>query len=274
MKNFIYILLPFYLVSCLNKSQPKQNLKSPDYYFALAKKYGSQQQGSEIQQIYYDSVLYVDPNNANTWWEKSTWEIKIGNYIKYFEYMNKAVELDPGAHLGWRGAVKLYYLHDYDGALKDFFDLKKLYPNATSLAARGEDLDFLIGSAYWQKNDFEEAIKYFNKSISENKNGEEWADVYTFVYLGICYNETGEKDSAKIQFEKALKYYKQCVDAYYYLSKIYLEEGNKVVALNHINNAIDYADKGFIKQDSYRDVLGQIYYSDLTDLRNSIRSDK
>lgn len=268
MKKNIFILVLISLISCLHQTQQKKDLKTSDYYFKLAKKYGKQDQGSEIQQIYYDSALYVNPKNADAWWEKSTWEIKIGNYVKYFEYMDKAVELDPDLYIGWRGVIKLYYLHDYDGALNDFFKLKKMYPNTKSLAARGEDLNHLTGSAYWQKKEYEIAIPFFKKNIEEN--GENSVDVYTFVYLGICYYEIGNKEMAKIQFQKSLEEYKECVDAHYYLSKINYENRDKESALNSIQRGIKYANKGYIKRDSYREVFGQIYYSDLIALRDSI----
>ena len=269
MKNITLILILLLNFSCSNHIEQTKNIKSAEYYYNMGKKYSEIQQGSEIESIYYDSALYVNPNYAKVWWEKSTWEIKIGNYIKYFEYMDKAVALNPDSYLGWRGVVRLYYLHDYDGALKDFFDLKKLYPNTPSLAARGEDLDLLIGTAYWQKKDYEKAIQYLNRNITVN--GEKSVDVYTFVYLGICNYEIGKKAEAKIEFEKALSYYKECVDAHYYLSKIYLENDDKKMALNHINKAIDYTNNGYLKRDGYREVFGQIYYSDLITIKDAIK---
>ena len=47
----------------------------------------------------------------------------------------------------------------------------------------------------------------------------------------------------------------------YYLSKIYFEEGKKEQALKHINEAIEYTNKLYLKKDPYREVFGQIYYS-------------
>lgn len=271
MKNYIYILSlsTFMFFSCSNNKQHTQSNKSAEYYYKLGKKYSEKKQGSEIEKIYYDSALYVNPNYAKVWWEKSTWEIKIGNYIKYFEYMDRAVELDPDMYLGWRGVIKLYYLHDYDGALKDFFKMKDMYPNISSLAVRGEDLDFLIGCAYWQKKEFNNAIEYFNRNI--DVNGEKSVDVYNFVYLGVCYYEENRKEEAKVELIKTLEFFKECVDAHYYLSKIYFEEGKKEQALKHINEAIEYTNKLYLKKDPYREVFGQIYYSDLLDIKHLIK---
>ncbi|MFV0233929.1 hypothetical protein OBK30_12820 [Empedobacter falsenii] len=268
MKNYIYILIIIGCFSCSNQRKEPINYDLAEYYYKKGKKYSEIMQGSEIETIYYDSALYINPMYAKVWWEKSTWEIKIGNYIKYFEYMNKAVDLDPDVYLGWRGVVRLYYLHDYEGALEDFFKLEKMHPNTYNLAARGEDLNFLIGTTYWQKGDFNKAIEYLNKNVIIN--GEKSVDVYTFVYLGICNYEIGNKEMAKIQFQKSLEEYKECVDAHYYLSKINYENRDKESALNSIQKGIKYANKGYIKRDSYREVFGQIYYSDLITLRDSV----
>ncbi|WP_313384143.1 hypothetical protein [Chishuiella sp.] len=267
-KNVCFIIVLFFILSCSNHSKYKKELKSSDYYFNLGKKYGEANQGNEMELIYYDSAILVNPNVAKIWWEKSTWQVKIGNYKKYFEYMDKAVELDPDVYIGWRGVIKMYYLHDFDGALKDFFALQKLHPKTKNLAARGEDLNYLIGNAYWQKKDFTKAVEYFNKNIKEN--GEKSVDVYNFIYLGICYYEMGNNSLAEMQFNKALSLSKEIVDAHYYLAKIYSVEKKQKLAEKHINKAIYYANDGYLKIDGYRDVLGQIYHSDLISLKDSI----
>jgi tetratricopeptide (TPR) repeat protein len=105
---------------------------------------------------------------------------KAGDFHTGFIYLNKAVELNPTSHLGYRGWIRLRKIRDYDNALSDFDRLDSLTPNFVD-APWGEDIDFLRGECYFGKKNYPKAIELFNRNIKNQK--EDWADIHSFVYL-------------------------------------------------------------------------------------------
>lgn len=238
------------------------DLKKEDQWF---KKAATFQQGSEMEIAYYDSIIALNPNYDNAWWEKSTWCIKKGDYINYFKYMNKAVELNPKVHIGWRGVVRLYYLRDYLGAINDLNTLIDFYPDQKDIAARGEPVLFLLGKAYWQMKEYKIAVEYLDKYIEEETttSGEEWVDVNAFLYKGICLEKQGKYIEAHKAFEKGIQYGRKFPEAYYHagIALIALKQNQK--ACEYFAKAKQYAENGYIKRDAYREVFGQLYYDDI-----------
>ena len=72
-----------------------------------------------------------------------------------------------------------------------------LTPNVSD-APWGEDIDFLRGECYFGKKDYPKAIEMFNRNIKTQK--EDWVDIHTFVYLGICEYELGDYEKAITEF--------------------------------------------------------------------------
>ena len=260
MKYYLSFLCLFFM-AC-QKDHKKQESKNMDLFFKKAATY---RQGSELEQIYYDSIISLNPNYDEAWFEKSAWSIKIGDYTNYFKYMNKAVELNPKVHIGWRGVVRLYYLRDYEGAIKDFETYMDLYPNQQNLAARGEPVLLLLGKAYWQMEEYETAIEYFNDYIEEETetSGEYWVDINAFLYKGICLYKLANYQDALESFKKGIQYNKKFPEAYYHAGKTLVELRKNSQACDYFLKAKQYAENGHIKRDGYREVFGQLYYEDI-----------
>ena len=79
--------------------------------------FASHLQGEYISQKVFDILIYQYPDYSDAYFEKSVPFNKRGDYAKGFELLDKAVELDPDIHLGYRGYMKLRFLRDYDAAL-------------------------------------------------------------------------------------------------------------------------------------------------------------
>lgn len=62
------------------------------------------------------------------------------------------------------------------------------------------NLMFFIGLAYRQKEDYDNAIYYFKKTLNLNTG-----HVDTFNEIGLCYMSMGQADNAKEYFEEALR---------------------------------------------------------------------
>lgn len=210
----------------------------------------------------YDDAIELNQDNSEAWMERSVLINKAGDFGKGFEYLNKAVELEPVKHLGYRGWIRLRKMRDYDKALIDFDRLDSLTPNFVD-APWGEDIDFLRGECHYGNKDYQKAIKAFNQSVINQE--EDWADVHTFVYLGLCEYELGNLEKAISEFQRALKQSENICEAHFGLAKTY----QKLRDFNLAKIHIDKAEKSFIykRDDYYNEYLNEIYMSEILDFK-------
>lgn len=222
-------------------------------------------QGLTLSQSMFDILTYQYPDYSNAYFEQSVALNKRGEYAEGFRLLDKAVALDPKMHLGYRGYMKLRFLNDYEGALKDFDRLDSLTPNFND-APWGEDIDFLRGEAYFGKGDYKKAISAFNRSL-ENQ-GEEWADIQTFVYLGLSEYESGNYEKAISEFHRALEQSEFTPEAYLGLAKAHQQLGDVEQAMEYILKAEDNME--YKRNDSYIEYLNEIYLQDVMEVKEEM----
>lgn len=210
----------------------------------------------------YNVAIELNQENSDAWMEKSVSFNKAGNFNKGFEFLNKAVDLEPQKHLGYRGWIRLRKMRDYDKALLDFDILDSLTPNVVD-APWGEDINFLRGECYFGKKDFHKAIEFFNRHIKDQT--EEWADIYSFVYLGICHYKLGNYEKSITDFKRALKQSPNIPESYFGLARAYQKVGQIDKARENIQKAEDYI--GSKREDYYNEFLNEIYLSEVLELK-------
>lgn len=71
-----------------------------------------------------------------------------------------------------------------------------------------EDVYYYLGVYYSTIQDFEKAVRYYEKSLSLNNEQPE-----THLNLGICYSNLDMHEKAIEEFEAAYKYNNECIDA-------------------------------------------------------------
>lgn len=223
-------------------------------------------QGSDIEQHLLDKSIELNPRNAKAWFEKSAWAIKAGNYLQYLNYMGKACELDPQSYLGWRGAVKLYYFRDYEGAIIDLHNHQALFRNAVT-SPRGENVYFLIGQAKKQSGDLSGAIEAFDKYISyiSSESGPEWVDVYCYLYRGNIFREMGNLKESLVEYDKAIGLFSNCSEAYFFMALSFFELGEAQRACHAIDKAIE--NSTYLRKDPYREVFDEVTQDEIFELR-------
>lgn len=221
-------------------------------------------QGSELSQKMFEILKFQDPENDRIYFEQSVPFNKRGYYEEGFKLLDQAVALQPEMHLGYRGYMKLRFLRNFNGALADFNRLDSLTPGVID-TPWGEDIDFLRGESYYGLEDYQAASKHFKKSIGNQ--GEDWADIQSFVYIGICEYELGNLEEAINYYKKALKQSKYSVEAHLGLAKIYSQNGKTELAKSHLEKAGKYFN--YKRKDPYTEYLNEIYKSDLVLVKNS-----
>jgi len=227
--------------------------------------FASHLQGVALSQSMFEILKYQDPSNDQIYFEQSVPYNKRGYYEEGFQLLDKAVDLKPKMHLGYRGYMKLRFLRCFNGALEDFNRLDTLTPNFVD-TPWGEDIDFLRGEAYFGLKNYDKSIVHFKRSI-ENQ-GEDWVDLQAFVYLGLSEFEIGNYQKAKEHFEKALDKSKFTAEAHIGLARIYLENGDLTKSEFHLDTAEKYFN--YKRNDPYNEYLNEIYKADIAVLRKSV----
>jgi tetratricopeptide (TPR) repeat protein len=227
-------------------------------------KKASQHQGSIKSQNLFKELIKDNPDFSDAYFEYSVAFNKRGDFANGFEFLNKAVQLEPNIHLGYRGWLRLRKLRDYNNALKDFEEYDSQTPKTTDYPW-GENLNFLKGECYFGKNEFEKAIEEFRKVIDKDKD---YADIHNYVYLGLCYYKLNQKEAAILQFNKLLSIYDTTCEADYYLAKIYFEKSEFEKARIHIINA--EKNIAYKREDSYNEFLNEVYLTEIIELKNKI----
>lgn len=220
---------------------------------------------SDYKEISFDAID-IDPSlNAKELVEKSYLINKSGDFHRGFKYLNRAVALDPVAHLGYRGWIRLRKLRDFDQALADFNRLDSLTPGYVD-APWGEDIDFLRGECYFGNKQYYKAVKSFHKSLKNQKEG--WADVQAYVYLGICQYKLGNYDQGIVVLKEGLNQYDKICEAHYWLAKIYQTLNKMDSAREHIQKARDLI--AYKRDDIYNEYLNEIYIDDIISLKQQL----
>ncbi|PNW27695.1 tetratricopeptide repeat protein [Formosa algae] len=208
-----------------------------------------------------------ESEDSDEYMEYSVHLNKAGDFENGFKYLNKAVELDPKLHLGYRGWIRLRKMRDFDKALEDFDRLDSLTPNFVD-APWGEDIDFLRAECYYGKKDYQKTIDLLNRSIKNQK--EDWADIHSFVYLGLCEFELGNFEKAISEFQRALKQSEYVPESFFGMAKAYQKIGQIEKAKENIlkaENNIHYK-----RDDIYNEFLNEIYMSEIQEFKQLLNN--
>ena len=174
-------------------------------------------------------------------------EIKNVDYAKkcidvFLKSKNKIIQKKTAQELN---IIGLCYriLKNYDEAIKYFnraIDADKTYKAPY----------FNIGTIYYLKNEFNNAEKYFLKSLQIYCN-----DFLSLLYLGYCYKDTEKYDKAIEYLEKAI-----CVmpDNYEQKAEIFVKIGDSYFRKNNIKESVRNVLKGFYLSENNLSLIAYI----------------
>lgn len=227
-------------------------------------------QGSPRSMKLLEEAITLDSTYAEAIREYSVANLKRGMPHEWKPKFDNAVHHDAKTWQGYRGYLYLWFYRDYKKAIADFNALDTLTPSMDY--PQGHSIDFWRGIAYLGLKDYENSIAFWDKHITKETEdtGEDWVELEAFLYRGIAYYESGEKEKAMENFDKLIHYFKNSADAKYYKAKILFEQGEKEMALQMVENAIVDFDAGFYNNRAYVETLRQIYKQDLEELKTQI----
>ena len=199
------------------------------------------------------------------------------NFIEAGDY-KRAIEAGQSAIKKYPYNVKAYFCLGYAyrnvGELKSAYDTMK---KAESLANNKEVLMYIyneIGLILYRMNRLDDALLYFNKSLSLTKdlgNTAMQADLLNII-AGI-YNYKGEIDKALSYFEESLSLKtneKDKVAIYNNIALIYSKKGDYQKAVEYFQKAIEINEKyGDYHQASQSKLSLGVIYREMKDYENA-----
>lgn len=102
------------------------NNNQPCYEACVTATEGEAGQGTKASQLQFDKAIELCPSFDYAYFEKAVPYLKRGDFITWRKLIDKAVELNPTGHLGYRGWCKYQFIRDYRGAIRDLEKLDSL----------------------------------------------------------------------------------------------------------------------------------------------------
>lgn len=263
MKN-LYLILCFMALKLL--AQP--NCNAYLYYgdslkykacVVAEKRQGHYQFSKEYQQA-LDEALAIDPTFAFAYEAKSTAYLKSGDFVTWFQLMNKAVAIDPKEHLPYRGWCRYQFFRDYEGAIQDIERLDSLSKYDIGYSVNAEyHLHIARALCYKFMGQKQKAISI----IEEQLNTSGYAPgLFDYLHLGVLYWEVNDLAKAETSFKKQ-EVINDIAENRYYLARVYLSKQNEVKAKELLQIAKEKYSKESRMTDPYTVHADKIYMEDI-----------
>lgn len=217
--------------------------------------------------LYYKLILEKYPTTHIAYMNRSVAYNKTGEHATGFAILNNAVQLAPIQYLGYRAFLKLYFMHDYQGALQDCLHLDSLTAYSKP-GVWGEDMDMVIGLCYLQLNDFQKARLRFTNSINTvtQEAGKEWNSPRAFLYLGITLMKEKAYSQAIQVLDELIQLNPNFSEAYYYKAQCYSLLKDLIKAEATLEKCRQVFGKYRADKNPYFELPYQIFPSMLSDL--------
>ncbi|MDO1512150.1 tetratricopeptide repeat protein [Maribacter confluentis] len=230
MKKFLFAFI--LITACTNekKSDQVRKLSGEDNKVALTRKDSMQIRKfvelafkaplhSKEHQVFLDSALHIQPDNAWLWQQKAMPLYKSRKYSLGKPFLEKAVEYDAKRWLDYSGFMKCIFSKEYLESITDFVRFKNEFGDGYVM---DHTYNFYIGLSYLQLNEFNKAKEFLELSKEQqyadfSKDAPHEACHYLdWYYLGIANFELGSYQEAISSFDMALKGYGNFADALYF----------------------------------------------------------
>lgn len=226
-------------------------------------------QGQKYSQIAFDEAIKLCPNFDYAYREKSVPYLKRGDFVTWKYLIDKAVEINPKANLGYRGWCQFQFLRNYDSAIEDIENFEELVgeDNVGSSQNGDHNLEIVKALCYKGKGDKIKAIQIMERQLSKEKYSPMLFDYY---HLGVLYYELQNYVKAKDCFDKQINNNDYYAEPYYFLSLIYLKLNNKIEAERMIDKALNYYSNDKYLKDFYNVFIDKVYEKEMKILKEKI----
>lgn len=218
-------------------------------------------QGAKESQALCDSAISLFPTFADPYYTKAIPFLKRGEFELWKTIIDKAVEYDTLAYLGYRAGAHFMFLRNYEEAINDIETLQFVtgWDDLGTIYNGEYDLEVIRALSYRGLCDTIKAIEILENHIKKTNDAGLWG----YYHLGVMYFQQKRYDDAKQALMKQLLN-NEIADAYYYLGLIYEIEKN-IEFENAIRTAYELylSGKRIRGNNSFMDYPDKIYFSQI-----------
>jgi tetratricopeptide (TPR) repeat protein len=218
-------------------------------------------QGTRASQLQFDKAIDLCPGFDYAYFEKSVPYLKRGDFITWRKLIDKAVELNPTGHLGYRGWCKYQFVRDYKGAINDFEKLDSLVSYDIGYSINGDyQLNIAKALCYKAIGQKSKAIKIIENQLAQKGYT---PMTYDYLHLGVLKMETGDAEGGIEYLKKSIAFNDYLAEPYYYLGLIYKRQNLTREYKENMEKAKAYYLKGFKRFDPYIHPMDKVYLADI-----------
>lgn len=200
-----------------------------------------------------DESLRIDQYKAEPYFVKGLIFETVKDSLKAATSFQTAIEQDPNYFDAYYKLASLYYERKPDLAIQYLQRAHEIDPtNVHTLR--------VLGNAFLDKNDFEQAVLYFNKILQINPG---YSEAYFFLgkaYINV-YDENAEQYSKDTTLNKSIEYFNKAIElypdyvqAYYLRGACYEEKGEKSKAIKDYQKSLDIEPQYQLATDALREI--------------------
>lgn len=221
---------------------------------------------SEFQSI-MDNAIEIDSSFYVPYKAKSVAYLKSGDFINWKRLIDKAVNCDEVAVLGYRASCRYQFFRDYEGCIKDIERLDSLVTWDIGEIHNGDyHLNVIKAISYDALGETTEAIAIMEKHMSQDNY---FALLYDYLLLGYFYLKQGEYTKAELLFLQQ-KEVNDIAENEFYLAKTYALMNNRVESRKWISSAKAKYLAQNVMFDTYTEPYAKIYLSDIETLLEEV----
>jgi tetratricopeptide (TPR) repeat protein len=226
-------------------------------------------QGSKESQIKFDKAIKLCPTMDYAYFEKAVPYLKNGDFIAWKKLIDKAVELNPTSHLGYRGWCRYQFLRDYKGAIRDIEQLDSIINYDIGYSINGDyHLQVARALCYKALGDKQKAIAIMEKQLAV----EGYTIMpYDYLHLGVLKLETNDLAGAIDYLKKEIAYNDYLAETYYFLGLAYKQQNALADFMTAMEKAKVFYLKGYKRRDVYTHPADKVYLSDIDEELASLK---
>ena len=218
-------------------------------------------QGSYASQVALDSVLKICPTFDEAWRTKSIPYLKRGDFLAWKPLIDKAVELNPGEHLGYRGWCRYQFLRDYAGAIRDLEMLDSLKEGDIGYSVNGDyHLNIAKALCYKALGQKTNAVQLIENQLATAGYS---PGLYDYLHLAVLQLELGEPEKALATLEKQEATCPGLAENAWYRALAFRRSGDSVRARQYLALAREQYEAGHFRSDPYDHPMDRVYLSDI-----------
>ncbi len=218
-------------------------------------------QGTGYSQQKFDKAIALCPTMAYAYFEKAVPYLKNGDFITWKKLIDKAVELDPMAHLGYRGWCRFQFVRDYQGAISDLEKLDALTRFDIGYSINGDyHLQIARALCYKALGEKTKAIEIIETQLKQK----DYSPMpFDYLHLGVLKLETDDLKGAIEFLKKEIVLNDYLAENHYYLGLTYKKLNQFDDFKRSMEQAKAFYLKGYKRTDGYTHPVDKIFLVDI-----------